>query len=76
MMLEFERDPNFKMEDVHELSRAQLRERAMNRAKMVAHYLSNESVSLFKTRMSFLGLIDAGFMTRMAVHVFEIFVID
>lgn len=33
MMLEFERDPTFRMDDVHDLTRPEVRERIMTRVK-------------------------------------------
>jgi len=32
-MLEFERDPSFRMDDVHDLTRPEIRERIMTRVK-------------------------------------------
>lgn len=69
MMRDFERDPTFKMDDVHELTRSQIREGIMKRAKKMAYYLSNETVDLFKLRLNYASLIDPGFMTRIGVHV-------
>lgn len=33
MMLEFERDPTFRMDDVHDLTRPEIRERIMTRVR-------------------------------------------
>lgn len=42
MMLDFERDPTFRMDDVHDLTRPQIRERIMTRVRriiFVAHLI-------------------------------------
>lgn len=39
MMLEFERDPTFRMEDVHDLTRPEVRERIMTRVNYSFNYL-------------------------------------
>jgi acyl-CoA oxidase len=69
LMLEFERDPNFKMDDIHDLTRPQIRERYMTRVKNLMHYVINDSLEITKTRFNVLSVIDPGFMTRMGVHV-------
>ena len=41
MMLEFERDPTFRMDDVHDLTRPEVRERIMTRVKLNIKILVN-----------------------------------
>ncbi len=41
MMLEFERDPTFRMDDVHDLTRPEVRERIMTRVKLSIKILVN-----------------------------------
>lgn len=38
-MLEFERDPTFRMDDVHDLTRPEVRERIMTRVKRTFMYI-------------------------------------
>ena len=40
MMLEFERDPTFRMDDVHDLTRPEVRERIMTRVNNIFNLLS------------------------------------
>ena len=40
MMLEFERDPTFRMDDVHDLTRPEVRERIMTRVNNIFNFLS------------------------------------
>lgn len=37
-MLEFERDPTFRMDDVHDLTRPEVRERIMTRVKICSKF--------------------------------------
>lgn len=83
-MLELERDPLFKMDDIHDLTKAELRERTMEKVntyfisvaqltaimqfRSMLHHLQNESVDTFKKRMEIVSLIDPGFWTRFGVH--------
>ncbi|KAL9547182.1 hypothetical protein MBANPS3_006299 [Mucor bainieri] len=67
-MQDFERDPLFKMDDIHDISKEQLRERTMEKFRSLVHHLSNESIDVFKKRMEIVSLIDPGFWTRFGVH--------
>ncbi|GAN08308.1 acyl-CoA oxidase [Mucor ambiguus] len=67
-MQDFERDPLFKMDDIHDISKEQLRERTMEKFRSLVHHLSNESLDVFKKRMEIVSLIDPGFWTRFGVH--------
>lgn len=69
-MLEFERDPTFRMDNVHDLTRPEVREQIMTRLRSIAYYVNTESVHDFTTRLNTLILVDPGFTTRMAVHVY------
>ncbi|CEP17474.1 hypothetical protein [Parasitella parasitica] len=68
IMQELERDPLFKMDDIHDISKSELRERTMEKFRSMLHYLQNESVETFKKRMEIVSLIDPGFWTRFGVH--------
>lgn len=69
MMLEFERDPTFRMDDVHDLTRPEVRERIMTRIPSMIKFIKNQSVADFHKRLNILVLIDPGFLTRIGVHV-------
>ena len=68
MMMELERDPTFKVEDMHDLSRPQIRERIMTRARNLVYKMQNDSVENSRLRFDIISLVDPGFMTRMGVH--------
>ncbi|ORE14203.1 acyl-CoA oxidase [Rhizopus microsporus] len=67
-MQEFERDPLFKMDDIHDITKDELRERTMEKFRSLVHHLSNEPIDVFKKRMEIVSLIDPGFWTRFGVH--------
>ena len=73
MMVEFEHDPTFRMDNVHDLTRPQVREQIMTRLRSMANFINNEPLSTFTTRLNTLILVDPGFTTRMAVHVYTSF---
>ncbi|KAL1918951.1 uncharacterized protein VTP21DRAFT_2332 [Calcarisporiella thermophila] len=68
MMLEFERDPIFRLYDVYDLTKDQIRERTMEKFRNMVNYLSIESVENFQHRMELVSVIDPGFWTRFGVH--------
>lgn len=67
-MLQFERDPTWKLSDLPNLSLSQIRERTLNKAKSLINYLITEPVDVFKLRMEVISYIDPGFYTRFGVH--------
>ncbi|KAI9303104.1 acyl-CoA dehydrogenase/oxidase C-terminal [Cunninghamella echinulata] len=67
-MMELERDPLFKMDDFHDLSKAELRARTMEKFRSLVHHLQNESIDTFRKRMEVISMIDPGFWTRFGVH--------
>jgi acyl-CoA oxidase len=68
-MAEFEHDPTFRIDNVHDLTRPQIREQIMTRLRAMANFVNTEPTSVFTTRLNTLILVDPGFTTRMAVHV-------
>lgn len=46
-MKEIERDPIFRLDDIHDLTKAQLRERTMAKFSSLTHYVVNEKVKSF-----------------------------
>lgn len=63
-MLEFERDLTFKNDDIHDLTKDQVRERTMERVAVIANYLQSESVETFTKRMGMVSIIDPSAWTR------------
>lgn len=47
-MFELERDPLFKLNDIHDLTKAEIRERTMAKFVSMAHYLQSESIPQFQ----------------------------
>ena len=68
IMIELERDPTFRVDDLPDLTRTQLRERYATRLRSIAHWVKSEDREEFQTRMNFLVILDPGFLTRIGVH--------
>jgi len=68
IMLEFERDPTMKTIDTPTQDLATIRLRTMQKIARMGGYLSSESISDFKERMSILTLFDPASWTRIGVH--------
>lgn len=68
MMLQLERDPLFRLDDMHDLTKPQIRERTMEKFKSLVYYLQNEPTDIFRMRMEIISVIDPGFWTRFGVH--------
>ncbi|KAJ3410436.1 fatty-acyl coenzyme A oxidase [Chytridiales sp. JEL 0842] len=66
--LQLERDPVFKVDDNHDLSFDEIRERTMQKVRRLAHYVSSEPIAHFKIRMEILSAIDPQSWTRVGVH--------
>ncbi|KAF9926053.1 fatty-acyl coenzyme A oxidase [Mortierella alpina] len=67
-MLELERDPTFRMYDMCDVTKDQIRERTMEKFRTIVHYVSAEPVHIFTMRMQTISMIDPGFWTRFGVH--------
>ncbi|KAF9952078.1 fatty-acyl coenzyme A oxidase [Modicella reniformis] len=67
-MMELERDPTFRMYDMYDVTKDEIRERTMEKFRTIVHYVSAEPVSVFTMRMQTISLIDPGFWTRFGVH--------
>jgi acyl-CoA oxidase len=65
---DFERDATFKIDDLADLSKDQIRERVISRAPNLSHRTKTDSIDEFRLRMRVLSLVDPGFLTRMGVH--------
>ena len=68
-MMELERDPSFNLDDRHDLTRPETRERAMTRVRNVVHHILNDQEHISRLRFDLMSLADPGFMTRLGVHV-------
>ncbi|GJN92665.1 hypothetical protein Rhopal_005700-T1 [Rhodotorula paludigena] len=67
-MFELERDPLFKLSDIHDLTKDEIRERTMAKFASMAHYVTNESIPIFQQRMNLISTADPAFWTRFGVH--------
>jgi len=67
-MQELERDPFWKIDDYADISLAEIRERTMQKAKIVVHHLANEPVEVFRKRMALISIAEPAFWTRLGVH--------
>ncbi|KAG0266816.1 fatty-acyl coenzyme A oxidase [Mortierella polycephala] len=67
-MLELERDPTFRMHDMYDVTKDEIRVRTMEKFRTIVHYVSAEPVPIFTMRMQTISLIDPGFWTRFGVH--------
>ncbi|GAA5973030.1 hypothetical protein JCM8115_005984 [Rhodotorula mucilaginosa] len=67
-MMELERDPLFKVDDIHDLTKDQIRERTMAKFSSLIHWIVNERVDVFQKRLNVISLLDPGFYTRYGVH--------
>ncbi|KAF9387784.1 fatty-acyl coenzyme A oxidase [Podila verticillata] len=67
-MMELERDPTFRMHDMYDVTKDQIRQRTMEKFRTIVHYVSAEPVPIFTMRMQTISLIDPGFWTRFGVH--------
>ncbi|GAA5911899.1 hypothetical protein JCM8208_002850 [Rhodotorula glutinis] len=67
-MFELERDPLFKLSDIHDLTKAEIRERTMAKFTSMAWYVTNEPVAQFQQRMTVVSVADPAFWTRFGVH--------
>ncbi|KAI8444493.1 acyl-coenzyme a oxidase 1 [Phakopsora pachyrhizi] len=67
-MQEIERDPGFRLDDIHDLTKDQIRERTMAKFANMVHYVTTERLDIFTKRMELIGIADPAFWTRFGVH--------
>ncbi|GAA5822351.1 hypothetical protein JCM11251_006310 [Rhodosporidiobolus azoricus] len=67
-MIDLARDPLFRLDDIHDLTKAQIRERTMAKFPSLVHYVLNEPIEVFQQRMNIVSLADPAFWTRYGVH--------
>lgn len=68
LMSEIERDPLFQNVDVYDLTKDQLRERTMKKITRLVHYVVAEPEEVTYQRLSLIGVVDMGLLTRTGVH--------
>ncbi|KAK9462802.1 acyl-CoA oxidase-domain-containing protein [Lipomyces oligophaga] len=68
IMAEIERDPLFENVDFYDLTKDQLRERTMKKITHLVPYIINEPEDTTFVRLSLVGLVDMGLLTRTGVH--------
>ncbi|KAJ1917163.1 fatty-acyl coenzyme A oxidase [Mycoemilia scoparia] len=69
IMLELERDPNWKIDDYPNLSLAEIRERTMAKVRRMADDLLTKSKEQVFQKMAMISVVDPGFWTRFGVHI-------
>ena len=67
-MTEIARDPSFRLSDVHDLTKDQMRARTMAKFGNMIHHVTSEPLDIFQKRMELIGIADPGFWTRFGVH--------
>ncbi|KAL7416641.1 putative acyl-coenzyme A oxidase I [Mrakia frigida] len=67
-MAEIARTPSFRLDDIHDLSKDEVRERTMEKFSTMVHYVTTESIETFTLRMQLIGIADPAFWTRFGVH--------
>lgn len=67
-MQEIERDPAFRIDDIHDLTKDQIRERTMAKFSNMVHYVTTERLDIFQKRFELIGIADPAFWTRFGVH--------
>ncbi|WFD31990.1 acyl-CoA oxidase [Malassezia sp. CBS 17886] len=68
VMLEIERDPTYFADDIHDLTKDQMRERTFIKMAGIVASLQNENLDDFQARLAVISVADAGFWTRFGVH--------
>ncbi|WRT68758.1 uncharacterized protein IL334_005738 [Kwoniella shivajii] len=66
-MAEIARHPAFKLSDIHDLSKDELRERTMEKFASMVYFVTTESLETFQLRMQLIGIADPSFWTRFGV---------
>ncbi|WWD19387.1 hypothetical protein CI109_103847 [Kwoniella shandongensis] len=66
-MAEIARHPAFKLSDIHDLSKDELRERTMEKFASMVYFVTTESLETFSLRMQLIGIADPSFWTRFGV---------
>ncbi|BEI88314.1 uncharacterized protein CcaverHIS019_0110320 [Cutaneotrichosporon cavernicola] len=67
-MAELARNPAFKNNDIHDISKDEIRERTMEKFGAMVEFVTTESIEVFTQRMALVGIADPAFWTRFGVH--------
>ncbi|TXT09567.1 uncharacterized protein COLE_03501 [Cutaneotrichosporon oleaginosum] len=67
-MAEIARNPAFKNNDIHDISKDEIRERTMEKFGAMVEFVTSESIEVFTQRMALVGIADPAFWTRFGVH--------
>ncbi|EMS19847.1 acyl-CoA oxidase [Rhodotorula toruloides NP11] len=67
-MMEIQRNPLFRLDDIHDFTKDQLRERTMAKFSTLVSYVTSERIDEFQKRMNVVSLADPGFWTRFVLH--------
>lgn len=67
-MAELARNPAFKNDDIHDISKDEIRERTMEKFGAMVEFVTTESIDVFTQRMALVGIADPAFWTRFGVH--------
>ncbi|ORX91352.1 acyl-coenzyme A oxidase I [Basidiobolus meristosporus CBS 931.73] len=68
LMREIQADPVWNMEDQHNLSLLQVREKTLARVKSTLVHIAKDGPQETSARLTLLGLLDPGFSTRLGLH--------
>lgn len=66
-MAEIARHPAFKNNDIHDLTKEEIRERTMEKFAAMVYYVTHESLETFTLRMQLVSIADPAFWTRFGV---------
>lgn len=66
-MAEIARHPAFKNNDIHDLTKEEIRERTMEKFAAMVYFVTHESIETFTLRMQLISIADPAFWTRFGV---------
>ena len=69
-MMELSRDPAWRLDNVHDMSKDEIRESTMRKFSSIVHYVTSEKLADFQKRMAVISYTDSAFWTRFGVHYF------
>jgi acyl-CoA oxidase len=63
-MIELSRDPAFRLDNIHDMSKDEIRELTMQKFSSIVHYVTTEKLADFNKRMTVISYTDSAFWTR------------
>lgn len=63
-MTELSRDPAFRLQRIHDMSKDEIREATMAKFSSLVHYITTEKLADFQKRMTVVSYTDPAFWTR------------